>query len=840
MDLPDVYSRLGHREQSYRISQWYPKVSMLGDSGWLAYPYLDMGEFFSPFATYHVEVTLPANYIVAGTGELSSPGEKAWIDSLAAEETMPLAEYPRSATEVKTVIFDASSVHDFAWFADKRFAVRKQLAQVGDKQIECYVYFQNKNHDVWSKAPGYIARALEFFSERVGQYPYSHASVVEAAGDAIGGMEYPMITLIGSTSSSVWLDQLIAHEVGHNWFYGILATDERRYPWMDEGLTTFFEDQYMKLHYGMRGDQMIPYLMIGDNALSDPQYVVANLFRKGRLSRTGADPTEQPEWDYLANAYFKPGLSFHMLESYVGTKVFADAVRDYYDQWKFKHPGPDDLQRVIEEHCGCNLKWFFSDLMESDQLPDYRIASYDVENGTIEIENNGGIHTPVQLLAYSNGSLVDSSWVFDTARVWRDTLDCSTCDRVEVFDRTYSLDATPDDNVKYIGRKSTRTPFRFGLPGRKTEPGVNKIGIFPAAGWNKYDGGMLGVYLSNLRWPVSNFNWTLIPMYAIGSKSLSGIADVAYKRYPATGGTGFWEVGLEARTFHYNKDDHYGFIDQYTKLSPRFTFVIGRDDRPPYVTHQLQYRYIYLRQNYGQGIDFDERIWSEETRVYHINEVTYLFKSDHVIKPMSLEVQASQGKGFVRLTTDFDWKLMYNSKKKSFYIHGFAGWLPYYEDPDANVNLYYNGISSTSFFATDYAHDEFLFGRNESTGFLSQQVFTKDARLRTLYSGGVGTDWMLSLGLAADLPLPVPLRAYVDFAVSPDIFDEGTRIDYSSGIALILVNNAIEVYFPLFESSAITNSLTYSERPGYFQRVTFLFDLNKFKPRDRVDGLLGL
>jgi hypothetical protein len=257
-------SRLGHIGQAYAITQWYPKPAVFDKDGWHPMPYLNQGEFYSEYGNYDVRITLPKNYVLAATGDrIEQTEEEQWLLSKVTEtenlinnniKNSALDEYPASSTEFKTIQFKQFRVHDFAWFADKRFNVLKgsvTLPNSGNK-IDTWAFFTNNEFKLWSKSIDYLNDATYFYSKLNGDYPYKHVTAIDGTISAGGGMEYPNITIIGESGDKFTLETTIMHEVGHNWFYGILGSNERDYPFMDEGLNSFYEMRYIKNKYPNR------------------------------------------------------------------------------------------------------------------------------------------------------------------------------------------------------------------------------------------------------------------------------------------------------------------------------------------------------------------------------------------------------------------------------------------------------------------------------------------------------------------------------------------------------------------------------------------------------------
>ncbi|MBC7873234.1 MAG: M1 family metallopeptidase, partial [Ferruginibacter sp.] len=258
--LPYNFSRGGHDGQSYQATQWYPKPAVYDKKGWHPIPYLDQGEFYSEFGSFDVSITVPKNYVVAATGDLENSAEKDWLKTRASYTWEPVKGkekttggqlkttyqlFPESDKESKTLQYKQNNIHDFAWFADKRFIVNYDTCRLASgKVIDVFTYYTPKNKDTWKNSVNNSRDAIRHYSSLVGEYPYNIVQVVQGPESFGGGMEYPTITVISPGSDAKTLDNTINHEIGHNWFYGILASNEREHPWMDEGINSFYDDKY--------------------------------------------------------------------------------------------------------------------------------------------------------------------------------------------------------------------------------------------------------------------------------------------------------------------------------------------------------------------------------------------------------------------------------------------------------------------------------------------------------------------------------------------------------------------------------------------------------------------
>jgi hypothetical protein len=343
--IPKSFSRLGRVDQSYQVTQWYPKPAVYDQTGWHPMPYLDQGEYYSEIGTYSVRITLPANYLVAATGELQSPEEKRWLLQKAKIKSKPASFHVESSSEKKTLHYKAQIVHDFAWFADKTFNVRHSSVELNSgKSVETWAFFQSFQTELWENATEYINRSIRFFSENVGEYPYSQATSVYVPESKGVHMEYPMVTLIGALPDEVTLDQYHAHEIGHNWFYGILASNERDHPWLDEGLSTYYEYRYLKKYYSTYGEQLLPPILSDESYIKDDQLYMLEHARKNKVQAPETSSQNLTESNYYIGAYIKPAYAFSFLEAYLGVEMLDSMMKSYFESWKFKHPNPIDLK----------------------------------------------------------------------------------------------------------------------------------------------------------------------------------------------------------------------------------------------------------------------------------------------------------------------------------------------------------------------------------------------------------------------------------------------------------------------------------------------------------------
>jgi hypothetical protein len=379
--LPFNFSRGGHDGQAYQITQWYPKPAVYDHKGWHEMPYLHQGEFYSEFGNYDVRITVPSDYVIAATGELQNEEEKKWLlekktlikkDINKKQKTAPKKWGGKPQTQkpfkktaqvasVKTLQYLQNDVHDFAWFADKNFIVDQDTCSLASgRVINVYTFFTPAEKEIWKRSFQFAKDAVRFYSAEIGEYPYATVTVVQGPESFGGGMEYPTINVISPIPSEETLDIVIAHEIGHNWFYGILASNEREYPWMDEGMNSFYEKKYSEIKYGPQ-----------------PQFEKI-LFHTKVLQKTDQSIATSAEnfsvTNYYTIPYFKAAQWLQLLEQQYGKEAFQKKMHAYFQLWKFKHPYPEDFKTII----GYNNDSVFAFLDQKGTLPNQQLKGSTV------------------------------------------------------------------------------------------------------------------------------------------------------------------------------------------------------------------------------------------------------------------------------------------------------------------------------------------------------------------------------------------------------------------------------------------------------------------------------
>jgi aminopeptidase N len=369
--LPSYFSRSGFADGEFMVTQWYPKPAVFDKEGWHEFPYLDMGEFYSEYADYKVNITLPSTYVVGATGVLQNADELTQYKvtgakNLAAKNDNPALYIAKNPKANKTLTYIINNVPDFAWFADKNFVIQYDTAKLASgKNIDIFTYYHHKKSSLWVNSAAYVKDGLKRYSNWIGEYEYPIVQAVEGPkNNASGGMEYPTVTLITSPDAKPeTLDAVITHEVGHNWFMSMLGSNERVHTWQDEGMNSYYQFRYEAEKYksnSIFGDAIPAKLK--ELPVEQFQSAVYNAMAQNIPMENVIDqPSDQFKTsdDYAVASYLKAALWMYSLEVEIGRDQVDNAFKAYFSEWKNKHPTPNDMKRSFERTTGKNLDQFF-------------------------------------------------------------------------------------------------------------------------------------------------------------------------------------------------------------------------------------------------------------------------------------------------------------------------------------------------------------------------------------------------------------------------------------------------------------------------------------------------
>ena len=853
------FSRLGHIGQAYAITQWYPKPAVYDQYGWHNMPYLNQGEFYSEYGSFDVYLTLPENYVVGATGDLvddatsDNAAEITRMNELAVA-TMNQPDvllyngkkdmsFPKSSDKLKTIHYHQEKIHDFGWFADKRYHVLKDeiVLDRSGKKVTTWSLFTNNEYKLWMKSPEYIKDALKYYSNWIGDYPYNHCTAVDGTIAAGGGMEYPNVTIIGASGNAKTLETTIVHEVGHNWFYGIFGSNEREHPWMDEGINSFYEMRYSLTKYP-------PQDISKSNSLSEGLGGLNKFIGLNRLNYKDAfgfaytlsavENNDQPielhsakytSMNYGTIVYMKTGYVMNYLKSYLGDELFDNCMRTYFDRWSFKHPYPKDIKNVFEEVSGKDLSWFFSDLINTTDKIDYKIESIKKDNSDFKltIKNKGDLKSPFLLAGMKEGAVVNSKWITPTSNEEKIEMTCKDCDHFIIDPNNDMPDINRINNsIRTQGLFKKTDPFRIDFIGKINHPVKNSFYVAPAIGYNYHNGWMGGVAIHNYFLPKRAFEFALVPMYAFKNQQLAGVGNVNYTAQIKNGFIKNVVIGIDARRFAFDSNENEVLqTSNFEKINPYLMFNLRNNERLSKVRQTVKLNFNNVNEDYW----FDKR---EENNMF--SHLTYTYENNRTLDPWYVNLQVENNKTFNKVSIDYTYKFSYKQIKKGVYVRVFAGGLMNGNLKNLNDGYGINLSDGANYY--DYGYDRNYLGRNlPRTNFLSKQIFTDQGGFKVYTPIANNSTWASSINITADCPIPLPLRFFFDAGVCDGLAERTKKIDYKEsfvyegGVTFSLIKDVAEVYFPLVVSKSIKRYYDIGEY-NFTERIRFKFDISKLNP----------
>jgi hypothetical protein len=829
--LPYNFSRSGYSpnpdntDNTYQITQWYPKPAVYDRKGWHPIPYLDQGEFYSEYGNFDVRITVPKAFTIAATGELQdAPGRQESPLAAAAEIAPPNPSNPPTRTKhylpghlpakkstsqrptpaaspqtraaepvainepTKTLHYLQKAVHDFAWFADKTFQVAHDtLTTATGRTIDIYAFYKPSSKQVWQHSTQYIKDAVRFRSSLIGEYPFNVVTAAEINMGSTGGMEYPTITGITHYSTGRALDMTIEHEVGHNWFYAILGTNERRYPWMDEGINTYYDNRYETQKYpaaqttemiaNLPGSAQQPRRHANNDWLllkmpDNQERLFINTLAKEKkdqpISTTSEDFTTD---NYDLIAYAKTGFWMQQLEDSLGTSLFDTCMQAYFRSWQFRHPYPEDFRAVIDSASHRDLHTLFGELDQKGPLTPFPA------------------HRPIK-----------PTFLF-----------------------------------------STRNTDRFDY-----------IKLLPAIGYNKYDRFMVGALIHNYNLPPDHFQFLLAPLYATGSHQWNGIGRLSYSWYPDRRFQKF-ELALSGDRFStltgIDSNGH-RLSGGFYKVVPsaRLTF---RNGSPRSTQHNWLEWKTYL---IGERLLDHYVIKTADSNYYptagkyafrYLNQLTLNLQDERALYPYKAVLQFQQASSFYRVNVTGNYFFNYE-KGGGMDLRFFGAKFGYLgaRDPAQDLSPFEPKLTAVRG-SEDYTYSNYFFGRNEFNGFSSQQVMMRDGdlKLRTdLFQGlqGRSDNWVASINLSSTLPpaiMPswVPLKLFLDVGTYAAAWQDNPptrRFLYVGGLELSLVHDIFRFYAPLVYSSDFSDQLkTVADQNTFWKKISFSIDIQNINFR---------
>jgi len=518
-------------------------------------------------------------------------------------------------------------------------------------------------------------------------------------------------------------------------------------------------------------------------------------------------------------------------------------MQSYFNDWKFKHPQPNDLRKIFEEETGKDLNWFFDDLIKTTKKTDYKIAGSKKDTANpdhvlLKIRNKGEIHGPFSISGVKDGKIIATQWYEPIA-------DKSFVSfKKEDFDN-YRIDAQLD--IPEIKRKNntlktksllrTTEPLRLQWIGSIEDPDKTQLFFTPFAGWNMNDKGMLGMAFYNSTIPAKRFEYVLAPMYAFDSENINGYASAYYHIMPNSVFQDI-ELGAKASSFSYlrfnsQQNSSGKEVPQYYKIAPSINFDLKKRSPRQFGSVFIKLENVNIFKeitNYTKN-ENGENIYSLNLEKYYVNVLTIGLKNTHPINPFYVTASFEQADDFVKLDLTANYRFAYKKKQTGLNIRIFIGRFLY--NDYANNRFNYN-LSGNS----DYLYNQIYLGRNTIGSFLNQQFAITDGGFKNQTDITSGDRWLDAINIKSNL-FTKYISTYADFGLigfsarndKGDEIDKVSAVTYDGGLSLNVVPGIFEIYFPVIMSSDL-NQLKYAEKIRFTLNINLL---NPFKMIRKFD-----
>lgn len=515
--VPKFFFRMGHDGTHYEISQWYPKIAVYDEQGWHADGYHYIGEFYGDFGSFQVGLETPKDFIIGSTGaevlEYDDQGQP--LDDIAGYH-----------------LFAADNVHDFAWCADPEYI--ETTEQQGEVTIK--VLTRPKDKKKWKNVMQYAKDALDHYERWYGRYPYSTLTVCDgdmAAGD---GMEYPNMAIVsfGEDQYTRTLEMVVMHEIGHQWFYGILGNNEMDEAWLDEGINSFSEQRYFEEKYGPDGNYLAKESLrklLPEASNRNVGRIVSYLYSANRMDQpvlTRADRSSDI-MQYAASAFMKPAAMMWWLKEYLGNSTFDRVMQGYYRDNRFRHVNTEKFFEAVEKYSKKDIKPYFAPWLKTIGMSDYSVASVrqikeQRNTYSITLARNGDQTIPV---AFSAEDAINKQYQVQWNGRGRDTTFILQTDG-----ELTSAVIDPDNVLLETNRWNNCWPRKYRITLGPRLPSFESYNMFwlPVPWYDNVNGFRLGTmlhgaYMADGDPMVGRHQWTFSPFYGFKSKEISFNAD---------------------------------------------------------------------------------------------------------------------------------------------------------------------------------------------------------------------------------------------------------------------------------------------------------------------------
>ena len=795
---------------------WYPTPAVYDADGWHPMPYLNMGETFSEVADYTIKFTSPLQSIIASTPAIK---------------------------ENNNFTFEAKNIIDFAIVTSTNKSVHNHtLTTKKRNEIDLSILTKYPKRD--SSAVVYLQSALDYFEPLIGDFPYASLSVLDKGLKSTSGMEYPgLITVSGLDDEFGDFEYYLVHELLHQWFYSALAFNQRDHAWLDEGLTTYYQQRYYKElkeidHYSKKGSMVMhkgqqPLLQTVARAQACRHY-------HAPLNTTvdHIDPA-----NYGFNAYEIPARMYAYLADFLDQEHFDSGMQSFYSTWSGKHPSPQDLQNSLEKTTSKNLDWFFKDLVQNDWSYDYEIKA--LEDGNVSVGHSSGSTPPYKITFKNKEGKTLEKWIDGHEGIQNIPLPDLSYDAAIIDEEGLSMDINRNNNSININR-----PLKLVLGTKLDDGRYKELYFLPTLAFNTSDGPQLGLALYNSSFPGKKLKWALSPAYGFGSKRPVGEGWISYDHYLKSKKYRKIQFKLNAKSYNFRKTETLDEILRYSRISPHVSLHFKHKAKE-HKYSKLYFKPIYLIEEKFVFLEDVYFIGNNHSTIFRLGYEHYNFWE---LGPSEINAQLEfqpyknelgERHNYLKLTASYTKGLFYAPARSI----DFRVWGSYFITNTQRESANYDPsfVRGTSALIhqgfNDYAYDDYFFNRANQGASLDNQISYLGGGFKTpfgsQYSIGQTNDFAFAVNIKSDLPIKTPklfpLKLFFDLGYYNAKETEEARLEgrsfYSGGVMLEYGDGLFSFYLPLVNSSALSDIYD-TEGIGILGRISFKMDLIRFNPWD--------
>ena len=757
--LPAIYSRAGFANGGYQITQWYPKPAVYDRKGWHPMPYLDQGEFYSEFGNFNVRITAPDAFVIAASGK----------------------EIAKQITDNKqTLSFELMNAHDFAWFAHKDFLIKKDSITLHGETVQLLNYYLPAHADAWKNSMAFTKNAVESKSNLIGNYPYSVLTVVDDVGNNPGGMEYPTITVLSASGDEKNLEHLIFHEVGHNWFYGILASNERAFPWMDEGMNTYYDGK-MKTVLADTTDAASKSFFQRKMPQNAAALLLGSILKLKTDQTIDGDASAFSSINYGLIAYEKAAQWMNALEKKVGATTFENIMKAYFAEWKFKHPYPEDFKAVAEQISKTDLTSHFNLLQRNGYLttPERKKIK---PTFLFNLSNTDKFHY-LSILPAAGYNFYD--WLMIGAAI-----------------HNYNI---PASDIRLIA-------IPFYATGSKTVTGIGNLNI---TAYRRSNGEKLSLGAGFAKFTADNFKDST---GKINNQEVFKFSPMVNYTFSKSNPLSTLNKQLSFKTF---------FITE-TGIRFKRDTVLQQD----VITYPKQFSYInqlqFLIENTRVLYPYQLILQAQQGKGFARTTATanYFF---NYAKGGGVNVRAFAGKFYY--TKEKTNLSPFETDRYQLNLTGAKG------NEDYTYSNYFYGRNEFDGLGTQQImiRDG---GFKVRTDLLSNKIGKTDNWLGAL---NITTSIPNSINPLSLLPVKLPLQLFADLGTTSQIFnnkDGGSRFLFDAGLQFSVLKNVLQIYVPLLYSKVYSNYFKSTiSNNRLLKNISFSIDVERLQIKKRVPQL---